>query len=635
MRPLDEQAALRAVVEGTSAHTGGRFFEELVRNLAQALGTRYAWATEYAEEEQRLRALAFWHGDDWMDEYEYRVPGTPCEPVVERKELVFFPEKLLSLFPDDPDLEPLGAVSYMGVPFLDQQGRVVGHLAVMDCEPMKLDPQAKGLFEIFANRGAAELRRLRAEQSLREREQELQGLIDGAMDAIVELDSELETTLVNSAGEIVLGAKEHQIRGSLFSRFLDRASTRKLRELMAELDEQPLGKRHLWIPGGLQAKRLDGSQFNAEATLSFNEVHRKPRYTLILRNVDDRLNAERRIRSLTEDKDYLKEELALVHDASGIVGDSESFVEVLRKVSMVAPARTSVLITGETGTGKELIARAVHEASGRGERPLVKVNCAAIPASLIESEFFGHEKGAFTGASKERVGRFELADGGTLFLDEVGEIPLDLQSKLLRVLQEGEFERVGENQTRSTDVRVVAATNRNLEEECEKGNFREDLFYRLNVFPIHVPPLRERQADAIKLAQHFLEKFARDMNRDVPVLSSANRAALLAYNWPGNVRELQNLIERAMITCQGGELQLDLQGSTSAAGQQPHPTALAIEPGQVLSEHEMQERVASNLRAALAACDGQVYGPDGAAELLGVKPTTLAARLKKLGIQPG
>jgi transcriptional regulator with GAF, ATPase, and Fis domain len=291
------------------------------------------------------------------------------------------------------------------------------------------------------------------------------------------------------------------------------------------------------------------------------------------------------------------------------------------------------MITGESGTGKELIARAIHEASHRRDRPLIRVNCAAVPRELFESEFFGHVRGAFTGAVRDRIGRFELADGGTLFLDEVGEIPLELQGKLLRVLQEGNFERVGEERTRTVDVRVIAATNRNLKLEVQRGRFREDLYFRLNVFPVESVPLRDRREDIRLLAQHFLTSESKELKSDLR-LSEGDARRLSRYDWPGNVRELQNVIERAAILAQNGRLRIDLPDvpglhSASGPGRQKAESRPAIMTSAVLRD---QER--GNIVAALEACNGKVFGRGGAAEMLDIKPTTLASRIKALGIAP-
>ena len=296
--------------------------------------------------------------------------------------------------------------------------------------------------------------------------------------------------------------------------------------------------------------------FARKPTLARFDVEREPFYTLILRNLNERIEAENKIRSLTVEAEYLREEIK-GWPAPRDLGESLSWLKVLREAKEVAGTDATVLMLGETGTGKKMIARAIHLASRRRNEPLIKVNCAAIPATLIESEFFGHEAGAFTGATRKREGRFAMAHGGTIFLDEVGELPLDLQRKLLRVLQEGEFEPVGSSQTRRVDVRVLAATNRDLERCTGEGRFREDLYYRLNVFPIELPPLRERRGDIAMLAAAFAEKFAKSMGRPIEPLSADCIRRLEAYRWPGNVRELQNIIERAVITARDGKLNLD------------------------------------------------------------------------------
>lgn len=328
---------------------------------------------------------------------------------------------------------------------------------------------------------------------------------------------------------------------------------------------------------------------------------------------------------------YLREEVVQELAFGDIVGNSAPLKAVLRQIQKVAPTDASVLIHGESGTGKELIARAIHERSQRHARPLIKVNCASVPRELFESEFFGHVKGSFTGAVRDRAGRFQLADGGTLFLDEVGEIPLELQSKLLRVLQEGEYERVGEEHTRRTNVRVIAATNRDLPLEIAAGRFREDLYYRLNVFPLTVPPLRERQTDIPLLAEHFLRRAQQRIVGMRAKLTRANVEQLLRYEWPGNIRELQNVIERAVILSQGGALQFDAMLNRTT-----HRVVATVLPeanGEVLTRAQLKARERDNIRAALEQTNWKVYGAGGAAELLGIKATTLASRMKSLQIE--
>ena len=364
------------------------------------------------------------------------------------------------------------------------------------------------------------------------------------------------------------------------------------------------------------------------------------------KDVTERNRAEARLREaygeiarlkeeLERERDYLREEVNLSMNFGRIVGDSPALGAMLARIEAVAGTPASVLIIGETGSGKELVAHAIHARSRRADGPLVKVNCAAIPHELFESEFFGHVRGAFTGAHRDRVGRFELADGGTIFLDEVGEIPLTLQGKLLRVLQEKEFERVGDDKTRKVDVRVIAATNKDLESAVEAGEFREDLYYRLSVFPVQVPPLRKRGDDVVQLAAHFLDQVCRQFGRPCPPLTPGQIDALRRYDWPGNVRELKNVIERAVILSRGSALRLDLslpEAGPGGASSPAAPAAAGPAPG-IVTEAQMREQQRHNINAALQAAGGRISGKGGAAELLGIKPTTLADRMRSLGVE--
>lgn len=343
-------------------------------------------------------------------------------------------------------------------------------------------------------------------------------------------------------------------------------------------------------------------------------------------------------RQLEQENEYLREEVGATAFGE-LVGSSPALNKISQQIDLVAPTDSSVLILGESGTGKELVAREIHRRSGRAERPLIKVNCAAVPRELYESEFFGHSKGSFTGAVRDRAGRFELADGGTLFLDEIGEIPLDLQAKLLRVLQEGELERLGEERTRRVNVRIIAATNRNLAEESSQGRFRQDLYYRLSVFPVELPPLRERVEDIPLLTQHFLQQFARKFGRKKFKLTLANVQQLQQYSWPGNIRELQHVLERAAILSTDGKLAFDLKSVAASGSRRAATHASAgedveqkIAGGPVMTEDQLRELQARNIRRALVQSAGKIYGAGGAAQLLGIKPTTLASRIRTLGI---
>jgi PAS domain S-box-containing protein len=335
---------------------------------------------------------------------------------------------------------------------------------------------------------------------------------------------------------------------------------------------------------------------------------------------------------LEQERDYLRDEINVTVNFGEIIGESAALKRALAQIEAVATTPVSVLIYGESGVGKEMIARAIHTKSNRADRPLVKVNCASIPKDLFESEFFGHVKGAFTGAHQDRIGRLQLADGGTLFLDEIGEIPMAQQGKLLRALQEGEFERVGDDRTIKVDVRVVAATNRNLLDEIKAERFREDLYYRLSVFPVEVPPLRVRLEDIAPLATHFLQQFCHELGREEMRMTQSQLAALKNHNWPGNIRELKNVIERAVISSPGNRLRLDLALSTSSAKTADVAGRQFAESTEFVTAAEFRELEKSNMLAALRSANWKTWGPGGAAELLGTKPSTLTYQMKVFGI---
>jgi transcriptional regulator with GAF, ATPase, and Fis domain len=336
---------------------------------------------------------------------------------------------------------------------------------------------------------------------------------------------------------------------------------------------------------------------------------------------------------LEQQNAYLREEVVAAKAFGDLVGQSAALGQVVSQIDLVAPTDASVLILGETGTGKELVAHEIHQRSQRRDKPLVRVNCASIPKDLYESEFFGHAKGAFTGAIRDRAGRFETAEGGTLFLDEIAEVPLELQSKLLRVLQEKRYERVGEDRTRRADVRIIAATNRDLKKEVEAGHFRQDLYYRLNVFPIQVAPLRERKEDIPLLAQHFIQQSVNELRCPRPRLTRAGVVRLQSYDWPGNVRELQNVIERAVILARGGVLEFDLPVRDAPPVTRSKARITDDNTPEFLTEVELRQRERENLLAVLEKTHWKIKGAEGAAELLGVKATTLLSRIKVMGIK--
>lgn len=364
---------------------------------------------------------------------------------------------------------------------------------------------------------------------------------------------------------------------------------------------------------------------------------------VVFRDISDRINVEqeREIafeevkalkKQLEQERDYLRDEINISSHFGEIIGESQALKRTLAQIDAVANTPTSVLVLGESGVGKELIARGIHANSDRAEQPLVKVNCASIPKDLFESEFFGHVKGSFTGAHRDRVGRMQLANKGTLFLDEVGEIPMALQGKLLRALQESEFERVGDERTIKVDVRIVAATNRNLADDVKQGLFREDLYYRLSVFPIEVPALRDRQADIAPLAQHFLNQFCQQLGRDKLRLNQRHVDRLRSHDWPGNIRELKNVIERALILSTSKNLRLDLSMPNTDNSHIDVEKAVESE-AEYLTENEFRALEKNNLIKALRKAGGKISGKEGAAVLLGIKPSTLAYRMSVFGIE--
>ncbi len=387
-----------------------------------------------------------------------------------------------------------------------------------------------------------------------------------------------------------------------------------------------------------QVYRRDGTTvwISENARVIWNEEGTPQWYEGFVVDISAQKDAEQLLEAknrLQTENMYLQEEISEVRAFGDLVGASPALANVIRQIDLVAPTEATVLILGESGTGKELLAREIHKRSQRRDAPLIRVNCASIPRELYESEFFGHVRGAFTGAVKDRIGRFEAADGGTLFLDEVGEIPLDLQSKFLRVLQEQQYERVGEERTRHVDVRIIAATNRDLKRDLEEGRFRQDLFYRLNVFPIEIVPLRDRKEDIPLLADHFLGVEAKKLYRPRPRLTERHVSILQGYAWPGNVRELQNIIERALITAKSGELSFDLPGTAKgllSSRRVADPESL--EGSEIMSEAQVQELIRRNTLAALKQTRWKIYGPGGAGALLGMKPSTLFARMKKMGM---
>src|SRR6266545_189456 len=749
------EALLRALTEGTAGVTGRAFFHSLTQHVAEGLRARFAFVAECLPN-LRARSLAFWIDGKFGDDFEYDLRGTPCMEVAKGR-TCHVPDRLPEVFPEDKGMIDLGTVSYLGVPLLNSDKKVIGHIVVFDDKPMPRDPLALSVLEIFASRAGAELERQQAEEELRrltgemeavlnvnraigrhlERE-ELFGALATSLRGVVPHErfgielpiqgERLQGHLLTSSGE---GAESTRIRvlpaqgtachwvlqnrqwfisatrDELRERFpttfevmkqegmeslaalplvsgdcaraamffmasvrgvyavlrrelveqnaaaaaaaLDNCLTheelkQQSKQALAEseerfrdlFDEAPIAYVHEGLDTrfiranraamrilGIKPEEIAGTYGKTfipdtpeaqdrlrEALESIGrgtdtsgvvlELRRKDngkplwiqwwskpdiggKFTrTMFVDITERVLMEQEKARLEAQNTYLQEEIRSEHNFGEIVGSSPALLSVLRQVDQVAPADSTALIIGETGTGKELVARAIHDRSGRKARALVKVNCGAISAGLVESELFGHVKGAFTGALANRDGRFKVADGGTIFLDEVGELPLDTQVKLLRVLQEQEFEPIGSSKTAKVDVRIIAATNRDLSAAVAEGKFRRDLYYRLNVFPISVPPLRERTADVPLLARFFLQRFAKKFGEPVKQVPDHTLQRLVKYSWPGNIRELQNVLERAILLSPGDTLVLapDFSPAQTVAGTVAHAHAAPLAPAE-------------------------------------------------------
>jgi PAS domain S-box-containing protein len=617
--------ALRAIVEGTATATGTEFFYALVRELAQALNVRYAFVSELLESKARVRTLAFWFDGKFIDNIEYDLEGSPCEVVI-RGETVYYTSRVYEMFPREKELTELGIESYFGVPLVAESGQeMLGHLAVLHDQPMVKEFRGMALLRIFAARARAELERKRAEQALRKSEERLASILASALDAIITIDADQRIALFNPAAEKIFRCPARQVIGQPVVPLLSKRFGNLLKGYCLAVQPAAVHSQQLWAPEGLTARRHDGEEFPVEATLSPLDLDGQRFYTLILRDVTERWRSAETLRQLQLENLYLQEEIKTRQSPSHIVGDAPVMREVFAHAEQVAGTDSTVLLTGETGTGKSVIARAIHDLSDRRDKLFVNVNCAALPGELVESELFGHEKGAFTGATAQRKGRFELADGGTLFLDEVGELTASAQAKLLRVLQDQEFERVGGTQTLKVNVRLVAATNRDLAQMVRHGDFRADLYYRLNVFPIRLPALRERPSDIPLLAEYFLDKCARKTGKPIRDIAPKARERLLRYPWPGNLRELQNVIERATILARGPLLEIDnaieLRLEDREAASVPEP----------LGSFEAMER--AYLLKVLEHTRWVIEGEQGAAAILDLNPSTLRSRLQKLNLR--
>lgn len=507
------EQSINLLIKKTSSVTGRDFFCTLVKNISEILNVNYVFISKCLNTERtKVRTLAFWERNDYGDDIEYDLQGTPCKNVISGK-FCYYDDNIIGLYPDDEELKKYDAQSYLGIPIYNSKNSVIGHLAVFHDDIFKDISNFFHILQVFALRAGSELERIEAEDSLRRSHDQL----EGAFEEIKSLKQKLEKENV-----------------------------------------------------------------------------------------------------------YLKEEIKTEYNFEEIIGTSKPLKEVQNNIKQVADTDATVLIRGETGTGKELISRAVHNLSSRNNGSLIKVNCPAIPSGLIESELFGHEKGSFTGAITKKIGKFELADGGTIFLDELGDLPLDAQAKLLRVIQEREFERVGGTETFTVDVRVIAATNRNLEDAVKEGKFRADLYYRLNVFPIELPSLRNRTEDITPLVYYFLDKYCRKMGKNINSISNDTLKRLTDYNWPGNIRELENIIERAVILSTSDTLEIDNRLLVSSQ---------KLQADEGIGSTRIEDVEREHIIKVLSQTNWQVHGKNGAAKILDINPSTLRTRMAKLGIK--
>jgi len=528
-----------------------------------------------------------------------------------------------------------GGVDFISKPFQEPEilARVKTHLTLRHMQQHLEDLVAKRTAEL-----AAEIDEHRqTERSLAHSEKRLRALFDWANDGILTMEGDRFTDCNHRALEI-LKLPQDAVVGNDPSAFSPASQPDGRNSKIKALDLINRAYDGESIIFEWVCTQGDGTPVDLEVSLNRVDVGQRPMLLSLWRDITRRKQAElelnqaydeiRKLKDQLEAENIsLKEELKISFEDNEYIGKSHAFRAVLHLTEQVGPTDSTVLLRGETGTGKGLIARMIHQQSKRKDRPLITVNCAALPATLIESEFFGHEKGAFTGAESQKIGRFELADGGTIFLDEIGDLPIELQAKLLRILQDNEFERLGSSDTRTVDTRVIAATNRDLDLLIEQGEFRDDLYYRLGVFPIQIPPLRERRSDIPLLVWFFTTKLQTRLGKTIETIPSQVMDALVACDWPGNVRELRNVVERAMILSSGTKLELDdnLLKHYRAAGVSKR---IHQEKGDNLEDVQR-----AHIIRVLEECDWKIRGKGGAAERLGLKRTTLHSRMKKLGIQ--
>lgn len=619
-----EENFLRTISERTAGLTGEDYFVELAKYITATLDVRYSFVVQCMNDDKtKLRMLSYVDRQDVQESIEYDTKGTPCEIVMEGKEF-FCANNLEERFPREKGIQ-----SWLAVPiYSPSTGRVIGNIAAFDRIPMREDQNQTAILRIFAARAGAELDRIEAENKLKKANEQLKILLEESEERYRDLFDEAPIAYVhegldskfikaNRAALRILGVKPEEV-SYMYGKTLAPDTPDAQRRLTEAFDSIGRGTDTSGVV--LELRRKDNGKPIWIQWWSNPDVGGQFTRTMFI-DITEQVLMEKEKALLQAQNRYLQEEIKLTYNFDEIVSRSKIFHRVLQNIEQVAATDATVLILGESGTGKELLARAVHNISNRSKRPLVKVNCAALPANLIESELFGHEKGAFTGALERKIGRFELADSGTIFLDEIGELPIELQAKLLRILQEGEFERLGNSKTMKVNVRIIVATNRNLEQAIEKKEFREDLYYRLNVFPIHCPPLRERKEDIPLLVKHFCQKYEVKIGKKIIDIPQKVMDALIKYDWPGNIRELENIIERALILSRGNTLEYG------------EWIPLEKKMDKKISFTTLENAERQHIVDALEKTGWKVSGEKGAAKVLGLNATTLEARMKKLGIK--
>jgi transcriptional regulator with PAS, ATPase and Fis domain len=635
---------------------GGDFFRSLARQLCQALQADFVLVGAIQKDGAKVRTLAAQTLAGEVVPFEYELAGTPGADVVNGS-LRCYPENVHELFPQDEQLKEMLAQGYVGAPLMGPDGRCLGLICAITRQPLTDPKLAESVLQIFALAAVAELQRAESAENLALADKRWRSFATHSNEAIVRFAVEPPIPLnlpieeiidlayryayvedCNDQAAVLFGLDRASLMGARLEIVSNRSDAEQLERLRAfaragcvfSQVERPFAGRHLLMTreGIIENGKLVGAWVTGRDITELKEAEAQVRS--LNRELESRVAELTDLRArLEQDNAYLRDEIRADHPFEEMVGSSPRFLELVSRIQLVASTSATVLINGETGTGKELVVRAIHNLSDRRDRPLVKLNCAAIASGLVESELFGHVRGAFTGAVDRRIGRFEHANGGTLFLDEITELPLEMQAKLLRVLQEQEFEPVGSNRTVKVDVRLLAATNRSLADAVREGRFRMDLYYRLLVVPVDVPPLRERREDIPALTAHFIARYARQFGRRIDGVSPAAMQQLISYDWPGNIRELENVLARAVVLCTGTVLDKVLPDENG-------PAAEAVVSGAADSEstpRTLQEAERRHIEKTLLAVNWVLEGPKGAAALLGLNPSTLRGRMKRLGIR--